>query len=75
MSIWSSSRRREDTMKIEWTEEKKEAVIKRLTEWLIEHRASSGEMMYQNDECQIDAIEILSDLVDDIIKPITEDDL
>lgn len=61
-------------MKIEWTHEKKEQVIHRLTIWLLKHRATSGEMMAQDDECQIHAHELLEDLVDDVIKPTTDDE-
>lgn len=61
-------------MKIEWTGEKKEAVIKKLTEWLIKYRCSSGEAMQQDDDCNIEANNLLSEMVDDIIKPIEEDE-
>jgi len=61
-------------MKIKWTPEKKDQVCKMLEDWLIEHNAHSGEMMQQDDNCQTDAIDLLSDIVDDIIKPTTEDE-
>ena len=54
---------------IEWTPEKKEATIKAIEQWIIEHDASSGEHIMQSDGCIISAPELLSDLVDDIIKP------
>lgn len=54
---------------IEWTPEKKEAAIKKLEEWIHKYQAHSGEKIMQDDECQIHAPELISDLVDDIIKP------
>jgi len=57
-------------VEINWTTEKKKAVIKKLEEWIIKHEATLGEIILQSDECIITAPELLSDLVDDIIKPI-----
>ncbi len=54
---------------IEWTPEKKEAVIKMLDEWIRLHGATSGEHIMQSDGCIISSPELLSDLVDEIIKP------
>jgi hypothetical protein len=60
-------------MKIEWTPEKRIHVCDILSEWLIEHGASSGETIMQDDDCQLDAPELLSNIVDNVIKPIIED--
>lgn len=62
-------------MKIEWTQEMKDAVCKKIEEWITEHGspATSGEGINQDDDCQIDSIELISDLVDDIIHPEIED--
>lgn len=54
---------------IEWTTEKKEAVIAMLDKWLKKHNAHSGEMIMQDDGCQTYAPDLLSNLVDDIILP------
>ena len=54
---------------INWTQEKKDAVCEMLDKWLKKHRAHAGEMIMQDDDCQIYAPVLLSDLVDDIIKP------
>ena len=61
-------------MKIEWTPEKRIEVCDVLSEWLIKHNACSGECICQDDDCIIDAPELISTLVDDIIKPTTEDE-
>jgi len=61
-------------MEIVWTHEKQDEVCERLDKWLMAHHAYSGEMMQQDDDCQTDAINILSELVDEIIKPSTEDE-
>ena len=57
------------TIHFNWTEEKKEAVIKALENWIIKHRAVAGEVIMQSDDCIIYAPELISDIVDDIIKP------
>jgi len=56
-------------IKIEWNQEKKDRVAEMIEEWLIEHDASDGETIAQNDECQIDAPNLIGDLCDEIIKP------
>lgn len=56
-------------IRIQWTTEKKEAVIQRLDKWLKKYNAHSGEMIMQDDDCQVYAPDFLSDIVDDIIKP------
>jgi len=56
-------------IKINWTPEKKEQVIKAIDAWIKEHGASAGEVIMQSDDCTITAPELLSDIVDDIIKP------
>jgi len=57
------------TIRIDWTPEKKEAVIQAIEEWINEYRAFSGEHIMQDDDCQIYAPVLLSELVDDIIEP------
>jgi len=54
---------------IKWTDEKKEKTILAIEAWIKEHGAAMGEIIMQSDSCIISAPELLSDLVDDIIKP------
>lgn len=54
---------------INWTDEKKQAVIEKIDAWIRKHDATAGEVIMQSDECIISAPEILSELVDDIIQP------
>jgi len=61
-------------MIITWTPEKKDAVCKYLDTKLKELDVDCGEMMQQSDKCQEEAINILSDLVDEIIKPEMEEE-
>jgi hypothetical protein len=56
-------------LKIEWTQEKKDAVCDMLDKWLKKHGAWGGEMIMQDDNCQIYASSLISDMVDDVIKP------
>ncbi len=61
-------------MKIEWTTKKLSQVTNTIELWLIKHHAYSGEMIMQDDDCIIDSPELISHLVDDIIKPTTDDE-
>jgi len=45
-------------------------VLDLVIEWMEEHRsAHSGEGIHQNDECLIEAPILISDIVDDVLKP------
>jgi hypothetical protein len=65
-------------MKIDfnWTQEKKDLIAEKIESWILKHGSSAthGEGIMQNDDCQIDAPELIADLVDDIIKPIVSFD-
>lgn len=52
-----------------WTQEKKDKCVDLIEKWLQKYDAQSGEMIMQNDDCQIYASVLISDLVDDVIKP------
>ena len=53
------------SLEIKWTPEKKEAAIKKLTEYFEIH--GIGEMIMQDDNALIEAPELLSDIADDIL--------
>lgn len=52
-----------------WTQEKKDAVCEKIEKWIKKYGAWGGEMIMQDDNCQIYASVLISDIVDDIIKP------
>jgi hypothetical protein len=52
-------------IKVNWTPEKKEAAIQKLTEYFEKH--GIGEMIMQDDNALIEAPEVLSDIADDIL--------
>lgn len=54
---------------IEVTQEKKDKVFESIIEWCKKHNHFSGEGICQNDDCIIDSPELISSIVDDIIKP------
>lgn len=58
-------------MKHTYTEEEKEIIAQLVYSWLREHDCSCGEAACQEDNCQIDAILLVSDLAD--IKDVTND--
>lgn len=51
---------------INWTEAKKEKVIRMIDKWLREYDAYSGEKIMQDDDCQIYAPGLLSDIADEL---------
>lgn len=53
---------------VDITEEKKDQIVEAVLKWCIEHECTSGEMLCQDDDCIIDAPELLSDIIDDILK-------
>jgi len=63
-----------NTLKIEWTQEKKDAVCIEIEKWLQKYGAWGGEMIMQNDDCQTEAPVLIANLVDDIIEPVYIDD-
>lgn len=56
------------TVKVEITEEKKDAIIERILQYCKENKCTSGEKLHQDDDCIIDAPCVLSDIIDDILK-------
>lgn len=55
--------------KINYSQETADAVLNKIIEWVEQNGAISEEIIMQSDECIISAPEILSDIVDDILKP------
>lgn len=55
-------------VKLEITEDKKNAVIERILEYCKEYNCTSGEHLQQNDDCLIEASQVLSEIIDDILK-------
>tara|TARA_R110000782_G_scaffold266006_1_gene360170 strand:- start:371 stop:592 length:222 start_codon:yes stop_codon:yes gene_type:complete len=57
---------------LEVTQEKKDAILERIIEYCKENECTSGESLHQNDNCLIDAPNVLSDIIDDILDFKTE---
>jgi hypothetical protein len=58
--------------RIEYTQEVADAVLNKVIEWMQHpdhYAAHSGEGIMQSDNTVIDAPELISDIVDDILKP------
>jgi len=53
------------SIRVVWTQEKKNKAIEKLTKYFEEH--GIGEMIMQNDEALIMAPEVLADIADDIL--------
>jgi hypothetical protein len=55
---------------VNYSPEVAQKVLDKIIEWMGEHSAAhSGEGIMQNDDCLIDAPELISDIIDDILKP------
>lgn len=59
-------------MKHTYTEEQKEKIAQMLFDFLRKHNCFGGEHFMQDDDCQIDSIDFMSDLAD--IKDVTDRD-
>jgi len=55
-------------IKINWTDEKREIVLKIIEDYIIKHKTTCGESVMQCDNPYIEASETMADIVD-IIKP------
>ena len=53
------------SIKVVWTQEKKDKAIEKLTEYFEKH--GIGEMIMQDDDALIEAPEYLADIADDIL--------
>jgi hypothetical protein len=49
---------------IEWTEEKKENVLKLIENYVLKHEITSSEAVYQRDEPNIEAVDLVSDIIE-----------
>lgn len=49
--------------------EAKDAIFKRIIKYMEETHCTSGECLQQSDKCIIEAPSVLSDIIDDILKP------
>ena len=56
------------TVTVKNTKEKREHVFNAIVKWFKEHDQFSGEGIQQSDDCNISATDLLSTIVDDIIK-------
>lgn len=57
------------TIKIPESVQIREKVFEAILDWMVENGAYSGEIVMQCDECIISAPQLLSYIIDDIIKP------
>lgn len=57
------------TVKIRDSVKIKQRVFEAILDWMVENSAYAGEIVMQSDKCVISAPQLLSDIIDDIIKP------
>jgi len=50
------------------TDKKKDDVINAILNWCEEHNCSNGETLHQNDNCIIDSPDLISHIIDNILK-------
>ena len=46
-----------------------EKIINSILKWMENHNCSCGESLHQNDDCLIEAPSLVSDIIDNILKP------
>lgn len=51
------------------TDEKKDLILERIIKYCKEHDCYCGETLHQSDDCLIYAPDVLSDIIDNILKP------
>lgn len=55
-------------VKVDITDEKKDKIIERILQYCKENNCVDGETLHQSDNCLLDAPNVLSDIIDNIIK-------
>lgn len=53
---------------VDITEEKKQLIVDRILQYCKDENCVSGEKLHQNDDCIINAPDVLSDIIDNILK-------
>lgn len=62
----------DEPYEINYTQETADEVLNLVIQWMEDkshYAAHSGEGIFQNDNCQIDAPTLIADIVDNILKP------
>jgi hypothetical protein len=54
-------------VKVDITDEKKDKIIERILQYCKENNCINGETLHQSDNCLLDAPNVLSDIIDNII--------
>lgn len=54
-------------VKVDITDEKKDKIIERILQYCKENNCIDGETLHQSDNCLLDAPNVLSDIIDNII--------
>lgn len=62
------------TVTVEVTQEKKDKIFEAILKWCEKYNCTSGEKLCQNDDCNIEAPNLLADIIDDIMNFETECD-
>lgn len=55
-------------VKVNITDEKKDKIIERILQYCKENNCVDGETLHQSDNCLLDAPNVLSDIIDDIME-------
>ena len=59
-------------VKVDITDEKKDKIVERILQYCKENNCVDGETLHQSDNCLLDAPNVLSDIIDNIINFETE---
>lgn len=53
---------------VDITDKKKDDIVNAILKWCGEHNCSNGETLHQNDNCIIDSPDLISHIIDNILK-------
>lgn len=58
-----------DTYKVDLSEEAKDKIVQKILDWMQKYKISCGESVQQTDDGIIESPNLVSDIIDDILKP------
>jgi hypothetical protein len=58
-----------DTYKVDLSEEAKDKIVQKILDWMQKYKISCGESVQQTDWGQMESPNLVSDIIDDILKP------
>lgn len=58
-----------DTYKVDLTQEDKDKIVQKILDWMVEYKISCGESLHQTDNGLLESPNLVSDIIDNVLKP------